>query len=287
MNVRRLLRKWNLRPDKALGQNFLVDQAILQRIAAAADLTPHDVALEIGAGTGALTQHLAPQAGHVLALEIDQRLVPILESELSQSDNVTVIQDDVLGRNPADLLDEARKKLGVSRVGYKVVGNLPYYITSAILRHLLEADRRPDLMVVTVQYEVARRIVAGPGDMSVLAVSVQFYGEPELLFRIKPGSFYPSPDVASAVLRVDVHPSPPLPQEEIDLFFQVVRAGFSQRRKQLHNALSAGLGERASKDEAAARLDQAGIDHRRRAQTLSVDEWIDATYALKNLLTPS
>jgi len=286
MNVRRLLRRWNLRPDKALGQNFLVDQTILERIADAADLTPDDVVLEIGAGTGALTRYLAQQAAHVLAIELDQQLVPILESELSQVDNVTPIQGDVLSLNPAALIDDVRDKLGISDVGYKVVGNLPYYITSAILRHLLEADRRPDLMVITVQYEVAKRIVAQPGDMSLLAVSVQFYGEPELLFRIKPGSFYPSPEVESAVLRVDVHPSPPLPEEEIDTFFQVVRAGFSQRRKQLHNALSAGLGERASKDEAAARLDQTGVDHRRRAQTLSVDEWIAVTHALKDLLPP-
>jgi 16S rRNA (adenine1518-N6/adenine1519-N6)-dimethyltransferase len=287
MNVRRLLRQWNLRPDKALGQNFLTDRTILQRIAAAAELTPDDVALEIGAGTGALTQHLAEQAGHVLALELDQRLMPILESELSPFDNVTPIQGDVLTLDPAALIDEARERLGASHVGYKVVGNLPYYITSAILRHLLEAERRPDLMVITVQYEVAKRIAARPGDMSLLAVSVQFYGEPELLFRIKPGSFYPSPKVESAVLRVDVRPTPPLPEDETDTFFQVVRAGFSQRRKQLHNAISAGLRERASKDEAALRLDQAGVDHRRRAQTLSVEEWVDVTHALKDLLNGS
>ncbi len=287
MNVRRLLRQWNLRPDKALGQNFLTDQTILQRIAAAAELTPDDVVLEIGAGTGALTQHLAQEAEHVLALELDQRLVPILESELSPFDNVTPIQGDVLTLDPVALVADARETLGASHVGYKVVGNLPYYITSAILRHLLEAERRPDLMVITVQYEVAKRIAARPGDMSLLAVSVQFYGEPELLFRIKPGSFYPSPEVESAVLRVDVRPTPPLPEKEIDTFFQVVRAGFSQRRKQLHNAISAGLGERASKDEAAVRLDQAGVDHRRRAQTLSVEEWIDVTHAMKDLLTPS
>lgn len=284
MNVHRLLRKWDLRPDKALGQNFLVDEAILQRIAAAAEPSPHDVVLEIGAGTGALTRYLAQEAGHVLALELDQRLMPILESELSTFDNVTPIQGDVLALDPAALIEDAREKLGVAQVGYKVVGNLPYYITSAILRHLLEADRRPSLMVITVQYEVAKRIVAEPGDMSVLAVSVQFYAEPELLFRIKPGSFYPAPTVDSAVVRLQVRPSPPLPAEEIDTFFQVVRAGFSQRRKQLHNAISAGIGESLSKHEAAARLDAAGVDHRRRAQTLSVDEWITATRALQDAL---
>lgn len=287
MDVRRQLRTWNLRPDKGLGQNFLVDPTILRRVAAAAELTSRDIVLEVGAGTGTLTQYLAQEAGHVLALELDPRLMPILEDELSEYGNVTVIQGDVLGLDPGTLISEASEKFDVSEVSYKVVGNLPYYITSAILRHLLEADRQPELMVVTVQYEVARRIVAQPGDMSVLAVSVQFYGDPTLLFRIKAGSFYPSPTVDSAVIRVDVHDSPPLPEDEVEAFFQVVRAGFSQRRKQLHNALSAGMGDRLSKDEAVARLEKIGLDHRRRAQSLSVEEWIDVTRALKDALSTS
>jgi 16S rRNA (adenine1518-N6/adenine1519-N6)-dimethyltransferase len=287
MNVRRVLRKWNLRPDKALGQSFLVDDAILQKIAAAARLGPQDVVLEIGAGTGALTQHLAQQAGHVIALELDQQLVPVLKSELSHLKNLSIVQGDVLELNPSGLIEAARHQLGIPDARYKVVGNLPYYITSAILRHLLESEERPELMVITVQYEVAKRIVAEPGNMSLLAVSVRFYGEPELLFRIKSGSFYPAPAVDSGVVRVDVHPSPPLPEADVATFFQVVRAGFSQRRKQLHNALSAGLGERLEKDQAADRLDAAGIDHRRRAQTLDVDEWITVTRALDDLLAHS
>ncbi|MFW6136410.1 MAG: 16S rRNA (adenine(1518)-N(6)/adenine(1519)-N(6))-dimethyltransferase RsmA [Chloroflexota bacterium] len=284
MNVRKTLREWNLRPDRALGQNFLVDQVILERIARAAELTGEDVVLEIGAGTGALTKLLAQDAAHVLAVELDERLIPILESESSGFDNVTVIQGDVLAIDPAALIREATRDLEAPHVHYKVVANLPYYITSAILRHLLEADRRPELMVLTVQREVAERVVARPGDMSILAVSVQFYGDPELLFRIKPGSFYPSPDVESAVLRVDVHRAPPLPPDQIDTFFTVVRAGFSQRRKQLHNSLSAGLGERVSKYDAADRLEEAGVDPRRRAQSLSVEEWIDVTRALSDAI---
>ena len=284
MNVRRLLREHDLRPDKALGQNFLVDETVLSRIAAAAHPAEDDVILEIGAGTGALTKLLAERAGHVVALELDENLLPILRSELSRYDNVTLLQGDVLALDPAEIVAEARQKLGVPDAAYKVVGNLPYYITSAILRHLMEADLRPHLMVVTVQYEVAKRIVADPGDSSVLTVSVQFYGKPELLFRIKAGSFYPRPSVDSAVVRVDVNPTPPLPEDETVIFFQVVRAGFSQRRKQLHNALSAGLGDPISKDDAADRLDGAGIDHRRRAQTLSVEEWIDVTRAVRDVL---
>lgn len=288
MNVHSLLRRWNLRPDKALGQNFLVDSAILQRIVAAAQLTSHDIVLEIGAGTGALTQRLAQEAGHVLALELDAQLMPILESELSSFENVTLIQGDVLALDPAALIEDARDKHQLPDMTYKVVGNLPYYITSAILRHLLERDFRPDLMVVTVQREVARRIVAEPGEMSVLAVSVQFYGAPELLFRIKSGSFYPAPAVDSAVVRIDVHARPPLQGGQVQTFFQVVRAGFSQRRKQLHNSLSVSLGERVSKDEAAARLREAGIDPRRRAQTLSIEEWVRLTGTMSDIptLTP-
>jgi 16S rRNA (adenine1518-N6/adenine1519-N6)-dimethyltransferase len=284
MNVHRVLRKWNVRPDKALGQNFLVDQTILRRIAEAARLTSEDVVLEIGAGTGALTELLAQDAGRVVALELDQQLIPILEGELSGVDNVSVIQGDILSADPTDLIEATGQQWEPSHRQYKVVANLPYYITSAVLRHLLEADHRPELMVITVQREVAERIVAAPGDMSVLAVSVQFYGDPELLFRIKPGSFYPSPDVESAVLRVEVLARPPLPEEEIDAFFTVVRAGFSQRRKQLHNSLSAGLGERISKHEAAARLEEAGIDPRRRAQSLSVEDWIAVTRALRDTI---
>jgi len=199
-------------------------------------------------------------------------------------ENVTVLQGDVLALDPTETVERGRQELGLPEVTYKVVGNLPYYITSAILRHLMEADRRPDLLVATVQYEVARRIVAEPGEMSLLAVSVQFYGEPELLFRIRAGSFYPEPSVDSAVVRVDVDPSPPLAPQDVDAFFEVVRAGFSQRRKQLHNALSAGLGERISKDDAADRLHRAGIDHRRRAQSLSVDDWVRVFHAMRDVV---
>jgi len=287
MRVKSLLRQWNLRPDKALGQNFLVDPTILQRITEAALLTADDVVLEIGAGTGALTRLLASEAKHVVAVELDRRLMPLLERELSDLDNVTAIQGDVLSLDPCRLIDELLPKARLSQASYKVVGNLPYYITSAILRHLLERDRRPELMVITVQYEVAERIVAKPGDMSVLAASVQFYGEPELLFKINSGSFYPSPAVDSGVVRVDVHASPRLPDDQIDTFFRVVRAGFSQRRKQLHNALSTGLADQLSKHEAIERLHQAGVDHRRRAETLSIDEWVEITDALQDVLGPS
>ena len=284
MQVHKVLRQHDIRPDRTLGQNFLVDPVILTKIAQSAEIDRSDVALEIGAGTGALTTLLARDAGHVIALEIDDRMIPILQSELAAFDNTSVVHGDILALDPPAVVREHAPPQPASHLRYQVVGNLPYYITSAILRRILEASPRPERIVVTVQREVAQRIVAQPGDMSVLAVSVQFYGDPELLFSIKPGSFYPSPDVESAVLRIDVRPASPLPDDQIDAFFTVVRAGFSQRRKQLHNALSAGLGQRISKDEAAARLKSASVDPRRRAQSLSVQEWIDVTSALRDVV---
>ncbi len=276
MDVRRLLEQWNLRPSKGLGQNFLVNQATLEKIVAAAKLTPDDVVLEVGAGLGTLTERLARHAGHVVAVELDQRLLPVLQSVLAGFDNITLIQGDILTLDPAALISAANIQHPASSIQYKVVANLPYYITSAVLRHLLEASLKPQRLVITVQREVAERIVAKPGRMSLLAVSVQFYGRPQLLFRIKPGSFYPSPEVESAVVGVDLHATPPVPAEDTVAFFRVARAGFAQRRKQLRNSLAAGL--RQSPDEVAAKLRKVSVDPRRRAQTLSLEEWARITH---------
>jgi len=274
MDARKLLKQWGLRPSRGLGQNFLCNQAVLGKIVAAAELTPDDAVLEIGAGLGTLTERLARDAGSVVAVELDERLIPVLQSTLADFENVTLVQGDILALDPAALI-------GDSSAGYKVVANLPYYITSAVLRHLLEASLKPRRMVLTVQREVAERIVAKPGQMSLLAVSVQFYGQPRLLFRIKPGSFYPSPRVESAVVQVDVYTTPPVPVEEPAVFFRVVRAGFSQRRKQLRNALAAGLGR--SPDEVATRLREASVDPRRRAQALTLEEWARVARVLGDL----
>ena len=279
MDVRRLLEQWDLRPSKGLGQNFLVNQAALKKIVAAAELTPDDVVLEVGAGLGTLTERLARHAGHVVAVELDQRLLPVLQSVLADFDNITLIQGDVLALDPAALISAASIQHPASNIQYKVVANLPYYITSAVLRHLLEANLKPQRMAITVQREVAERIVAKPGQMSLLAVSVQFYGRPRLLFRIKPGSFYPSPEVESAVVGIDLHATPPVPVEDTAAFFRVARAGFAQRRKQLRNSLAAGL--RQSPDEVATKLRKVGVDPRRRAQTLSLEEWAKVACMLR------
>jgi 16S rRNA (adenine1518-N6/adenine1519-N6)-dimethyltransferase len=266
-SVSALLRARGLRPKKSLGQNYLIDPAILTRIAAAANLSPGDTVVEVGAGVGNLTRLLAEQAGRVLAVELDERLLPVLHEQLAAFANVEIVHGDILRIPDLDL----------PHLSYKAVGNLPYYITSAILRRFLENEPRPCLMVVTVQREVAERIVAGPGAMSLLAVSVQFYGQPCIVARIKAGAFYPRPEVDSALVRIDVgeQPTVALPEGVDDtVFFRVARAGFSQKRKTLRNSLSGGL--RLSPAQVEEALAQAGIDSRRRAETLSLEEWATA-----------
>ena len=271
-----LLRAHDLYPRKRLGQNFLVDPVALQRIVAAADLALEDTVLEAGAGLGTLTRPLAEQAGRVIAVELDDRLVDALDQELADLGNVQVLHADILRISG----------LGLSHLGYKLVGNLPYYITSAALRRFLEEKPRPKLMVVTVQREVAERIVARPGKMSLLAVSVQFYGQPKIVARIPPGAFYPSPNVESAVLRIDVgvQAAVTLPVGTgTKAYFHVVRAGFSQRRKTLRNSLSGGLALPPAVVEGA--LQGVDIDPRRRAETLSLEEWARAAGALAGVMT--
>ncbi|GAB4482744.1 MAG: 16S rRNA (adenine(1518)-N(6)/adenine(1519)-N(6)) -dimethyltransferase RsmA [Anaerolineae bacterium] len=269
MSMRHLLEHLQIEPKKSLGQNFMVEPAALERIVDAADLAPDDVVLEIGAGLGALTDLLARRARRVVALEVDDRVLPFLRQRYADDPHVSIVRQDILEADIAGLL-------GPDVARYKVVANVPYYITSAILRHLLESPHPPRLLVITMQREVAQRITAGPGDMSLLAVSVQFYGAPRIVARLKPGVFYPPPNVQSAVVCITPHAQPYLPPAEWADFFHMVRAGFSQKRKQLKNCLSAGL--TMPIEQAAAWLERAGIDPRRRAETLSIAEWL-ALYA--------
>ena len=258
---KRVLATYGLDPKKSLGQSFLSDDNILARIVEAAGVTKEDNVLEVGPGIGGLTHHLARAAGRVVTVELDQRFMPILESELSDYSNVTVVHGDMLEHDPAGWFGAD---------DYKVVANVPYYITGAILRHLLSGRGKPTLMVLTVQKEVAERITAEPGNMSLLAVSVRFYGQAEQLDTIKAGSFWPRPDVDSAILRVDLRDGPLLPPEQEGAFFRIVRAAFAQKRKQLQKNLRT-LGYR--RKAIMALLEEAGVDGRRRAETLSMDEW--------------
>jgi 16S rRNA (adenine1518-N6/adenine1519-N6)-dimethyltransferase len=262
LHVPALLRRFNLRPKKRLGQNFLVDESALARVAAAADLSRQDTVLEIGPGLGSLTRHLARTAARVVAVELDAALLPALEYVLQPYPNVEIIHADVLRLSPAAL------RLPPS---FKVVANIPYYITSAVIRHLLEAEVKPSLIVLTLQREVAERICASPGEMSLLAVSVQFYTAPRIVSRLPAGTFYPRPEVESAVVRLEVLARPAVAVADVERFFRVAKAGFSQKRKQLRNALSGGL--RLEVRQADALLARAGIDPRRRAETLTLEEW--------------
>ncbi len=274
LNLPAILRQFGIRPRKSLGQNFLLDEHLLDKIALAADLSAEDRVLEIGPGVGSLTRRLVAQARHVVAVELDSSLLPALRHVLTECDNVSLIQGDILKLDPADLMREG---------GYKVVANIPYNITSALLRHLLEAEARPSLLVLTVQQEVAQRICAGPGEMSLLAVSVQYYGKPEIVTRIPAGAFYPVPKVDSAAVRIDVFEEPAVSGVDSETFFRIAKAGFSQKRKQLRNALSAGLA--LTPQTAGLLLESAGIDPRRRAETLSLKEWGALAVAYRRPLT--
>ena len=266
MNPKYVLDNFEVVPKKSLGQNFLHDPNALEKIVETADLMPGDTVLEVGAGTGALTVFLAQSRANVVAVEIDERLLPILRQQLADFPNVQIVHADILETRLEDLVDER---------DYVVVANLPYYITSAILRHLLEARHKPRRLVLTVQQEVAERLVAQPGDLSLLAVSVQFYGKPTIVTRFNPAVFWPRPDVSSAVVRIDVYDQPPVDVPGEDLFFRVVRSGFGQKRKQLKNSLGAGMG--FSHAAAAKILEDAGVDPSRRAETLALEEWAGIT----------
>jgi 16S rRNA (adenine1518-N6/adenine1519-N6)-dimethyltransferase len=267
------LKRHRLDPRKGLGQNFLVDHKALWKIVDSAGVTPEDTVLEIGAGLGSLTRLLAVSAAKVKAVEIDHKLIPVLGEVVASFQNIEVIQGDILEMDPGKLMKDT---------GYIVVANIPYFITSAIVRHLLECTVRPGRLVLTMQQEVAERICALPGELSLLALSVQVYGQPKIVARIPAASFYPAPSVDSAALRVDLYHEPYFNDQQRNKFFTLIRMGFAQKRKMLRNTLAAGL--HISGDEAARYLAAAGIDPGRRAQTLNLVEWKTLVNELADLL---
>lgn len=262
MNPRQLLDDYDLVPKKSLGQNFMHDPNTLDKIVATAEIQPTDTVIEVGPGTGELTVKLADAARQVIAIEVDERLEPLLADRLAAHRNVSVVYGDVL---KTDIL----KLVGTQP--FMVVANVPYYITSAILRHVLEVSHRPRRVVLTIQYEVAERLIAAPDDMSLLAVSVQYYGKPRLVSRINKAVFWPRPDVDSAIVRIDTYDQPMVDVPSDAAFFRVVRAGFSQKRKQLRNALAGGL--HIKSEVADSYLQAAGLDPQRRAETVTLEEW--------------
>jgi len=262
-SVRKLLRQFGLKARKGLGQHFLIDEASLQAVVDAAQLSPEDVVIEVGPGLGVLTAELARRAGKVIAVELDTKLASLLKHRLASLSNVDIINADILNVSPSQLVEGGND--------YKVVANLPYYITSPILRHFVEASLKPSLMVVMVQREVGEAIVANPGKMTLLAISLQVYSKPKIVSYVSAQSFYPSPKVDSVIVRFELLPEPVVKVADINSFFDVVRCGFSSSRKQLHNSLAQGLGVKPA--EVVLLLDKAGIEPKRRAETLSLEEW--------------
>ncbi|MBQ4181316.1 MAG: 16S rRNA (adenine(1518)-N(6)/adenine(1519)-N(6))-dimethyltransferase RsmA [Firmicutes bacterium] len=278
--IRALERRYHFKFDKSLGQNFINDQSVLDDIADACGAGPKDLVLEIGPGMGFLTMALADRAGKVLAVEIDERLIPILDRNLALYNNVEIINQDILKTDiPALIEEKGRLKDGSRPENIRIVGNLPYYITTPILTGLLEAGLDAESITVMVQREVADRIMARPATRPycVLTLELAYYGTPEVVRDVPAELFVPRPKVDSAVVKLSLVKGGTVLVKDRDLLFKVIKAGFGQRRKTLSNALALGG---FGKEETARALEKAGIDGQRRAETLSLKEFADITGAL-------
>jgi len=258
--IKNLAKICRIKPSKMLGQNFLIDKVVLAQIIKTAELKPDDIILEIGPGSGVLTQELAKRAGKVIAVEKDQKMCQILKETLKNYKNVEIIWGDILKIN-----FQLQKE-------YKTVANLPYYITSPVIRKFLESENPPKEMVLMVQKEVAQRICASPPKMNLLAVSVQFYAKPEIIVYVSKKSFWPQPKVDSAIIKIKPRIVADNKRIDTDLFFRIVKAGFSQPRKQLANNLSNGL--KLNKERVKLLLLKNNIQPSQRAQNLSLCDWL-------------
>jgi 16S rRNA (adenine1518-N6/adenine1519-N6)-dimethyltransferase len=267
---RQLLRQFGVKPKKSLGQHFLIDETVLERIISAAELSPGDIVVEVGPGLGILTEGLAKQGVKVIAVELDSKLVALLKKRMASFPNVKIIHADILKITPRQILEN---ELAVSALfqGYKVIANLPYYITSPLLRHFFEDVLQPREMIVMVQKEVGEAMVASPGDMSLLSVKTQFYSKPSIISYVTSTSFYPPPKVDSVILRLDVYSQPPIDVPNAASFFDVVMHGFSAPRKQLRNSLAHSLD--MPPGQVTLLLEKAGIEGKRRPETLNLEEW--------------
>ncbi len=268
--LRELLRRHHMRATKRLGQNFLIDHNILKLVARAADLSADDTVIEVGPGTGLLTQLLSEQAAEVIAIEIDPHMVELLNETLCGVDNVTIVQSDILQLSPGRILSEYSHS--PHPTSYKVVANLPYYITSPVLRHFITAETKPKTMVVMVQKEVGLAITARPGDMSFLSVSVQLFAHPSVIRKVPASCFYPPPKVDSLIMKLEMHDTLPVKPDATSQFLDFVAAGFHSPRKQLRNTFLHGLD--TTREHVNALLEKSTIDPARRPETLSVEEWV-------------
>ncbi len=265
--IRGIKDKYGFKLSKSLGQNFLTDKHIIDKIIDATDITEEDLVIEIGPGIGVLTYEAAQQAKKVIAVEIDKNLIPILQDTLGEFDNVEIINQDVLKTD----LNQIIKDTGCRKA--KIIGNLPYYITTPIIMGILEKNTQADSITIMMQKEVADRIKAGPGSKTygALSVAVQYYCQVETVAIVPKEVFFPAPKVDSAVLRLDIRKEKPVELIDETMFFKCIRAGFGQRRKTLSNSLM-GIGE-VTKEQIKDCLGRLGIDEKRRAETLSLEEF--------------
>ena len=271
-NTIELIKKYDFRFQKKYGQNFLIDTHVLDKIISAAGVTKEDMVLEIGPGIGTMTQYLAEAAREVVAVEIDDKLIPILEETLSEYDNVTIINEDILRLDIAKLADE---KNGGKTI--KVVANLPYYITTPIIMGLFESKVPLDNITIMVQKEVADRMQVGPGtkDYGALSLAVQYYAKPEIVANVPPNCFIPRPTVGSAVIRLKRYAEPPVTVADEKKMFSLIRASFNQRRKTLVNGLSNAPGIGLHKEKVAEALEKMGLSPTIRGEALTLSQFAE------------
>ena len=276
-NTQEIIKKHNFSIQKKYGQNFLIDEHVLNKIIAAAELTEDDYVIESGPGIGTMTERMAPECRHVTAIEIDKELIPILSETLSGFDNVDIINEDVLKVDLNKLIAERNDNKPV-----KVVANLPYYITTPIIMSLLENKIPIDTITVMVQKEVADRMMVGPGtkDYGALSLAVQYYAKPYIVANVPMNCFIPRPNVASAVIRLTCHKEPPVTVKDEKLMFNLIRASFNQRRKTLINGISNFSGLSFTKEQVATALNSIGLSENIRGEALDLEKFAKLSDAL-------
>ncbi len=272
-NTSEIIKKHGLKLTKALGQNFLTDFSVVQRIVDASDMDKDTLAIEIGPGVGSMTRELAERSAGVVAIEIDKRLIPALSENLSDYSNVSIINEDIMKADIDEIIKKYKEFYNAKSV--KVVANLPYYITTPIIMRFLEEVKGVDKMVFMVQKEVAERMVSGPGtkDYGALSVAVQFYSSPKIVFDVPPHCFIPQPEVHSTIIRLDILSEPPVEVIDRNVYFKIVKASFGQRRKTLVNALSNSGFFNKNKEQIKQILEEMGLNENIRGEVLTVAQF--------------
>lgn len=282
--IKSLLTYYNVSANKKLGQHFLIEKEAIEVMTKAAELTKSDFVVEIGPGFGVLTLPVAELAGRVLAIETDKKILEILKAVGSGYSNLEIMPASILkltGDYLHDRFQEWSKAMS-GKTRYKMVSNLPYYITSNIIKLFLDTQKKPEMIVVMVQKEVAERIIAEAGEMSILAISVQIYGKPEIVRIVPRTSFWPKPEVDSAILKITTYKKPPYDIPDQKRFFRIVKAGFGEKRKQIHNSIGGGL--RLDPEVVDEILIKSGIDPTARPQDLIIEQWVNLYHNLEGHL---